>query len=116
MRHAEIAPPVITEYPNNKTEAAHFAQPAWGASPIVMTGTDVNDDWGSIYQGVMPNDGVLVVSFTGTNESSYAAGPGAQSLVPWANGGGKFSMPVTRVVMSALAETMLRMSNYGFIR
>lgn len=38
-----------------KTEAAHFAQPAWGASPIVMTGTDVNDDWGSIYQGVMPN-------------------------------------------------------------
>lgn len=79
-----------------KTEAAHFAQPAWGASPIVMTGTDVNDDWGSIYQGVMPNDGVLVVSFTGTNESSYAAGPGAQSLVPWANGGGKFSMAVTK--------------------
>ena len=53
-----------------KTEAAHVAQPARGASPIVMTGTDVNDDWGSIYQGVMPNDGVLVVSFAGTNESS----------------------------------------------
>ena len=26
-----------------KAEAAHFAQPAWGASPIVMTGTDVNE-------------------------------------------------------------------------
>ena len=90
-----------------KTEAAHFAQPAWGASPIVMTGTDVNDDWGSIYQGVMPNDGVLVVSFTGTNESSYAAGPGAQSLVPWANGGGKFSMPVTKGSYVAVSYTHL---------
>ncbi len=79
-----------------RAEAAHFAQPAWEASPIVMTGTDVNGDWGSIYQGVMPNDGVLVVSFIGTNESSYAAGTGAQSTVPWANGGGKFSMPVTK--------------------
>lgn len=35
-----------------KTEAAHFAQPAWGASPIVMTGTDVNDDWGSVASSV----------------------------------------------------------------
>ena len=79
-----------------REEAGQCSRPAWGADPILLSGNDVESDWGLAYSGTMPIDGLLVIDFTGTESTSLVACPTSMAQVPWAMGVGRSSMPVAK--------------------